>query len=115
MSGELAATATPPKGVVGPKISGGCAADRWIDGDAGYDIDQHWIKLGPLQFYEITQESHYIGLMAPGRWTVRGGYVPMREDTLSNYRDALQERGCSTVPELHSEIVAITAKGKVVK
>jgi len=115
ISGELAATATPPKGVVGPKSSGGCAADRWMEGDAGNDIDQHWIKLGPLQFYEITAESHYIGLIAPGRWTVGGGYVPIREDTLSLYRDALKERGCSTVPELHSETVAITAKGKLVK
>ncbi len=110
ISGELAAKATPPKGVAGRKISGGCAADRLMDGDAGNDIDQHWIKLGPLQFYEITEESRYISLIATGLWIIEGGYVPMREDTLSLYRDAMKERGCSGVPELHSAKVEINVK-----
>jgi len=113
--GELAATATPPKGVIGPKTSGGCAADRWMDRDAGYDIDQRWIKLGPLQSYEITHESRFIGLTAPGRWTIQAGYVPMREDAQSRYQDALKERGCSSVPELHSPNVTISVKGKPAK
>jgi len=69
----------------------------------GYDIDQHWIKLGPLQSYEITKESHSIGLMAPRPWTVEAGYVPMRADTQSLYQVALRERGCSDVPELHGK------------
>jgi hypothetical protein len=49
IDGELRATATPPKGVAGPKSSGGCVGDPAMDRNAGYDIDQHWIKLGPLQ------------------------------------------------------------------
>jgi hypothetical protein len=110
ISGQLAATATPPKGVAVPKISGGCAADRWIDRDAGYDIDQHWIKIAPLQSYEITKESHSIGLIAPGRWAIEAGYVPMREDTQSLYENAMKERGCSNVPELHSAKAAISVR-----
>lgn len=111
-AGSLGCT---PKGVVVPRTSGGCAACRWGVGDAGHDIDEHWIKLAPFRSYKITQESHTIALMAPGRWKVEGGYVPIREDTLSLYQDALKERGCSIVPELHSEKVAITAKSKLVK
>jgi hypothetical protein len=110
MDGELRVTATPPKGVAGPKNSGGCIADPAIDRDAGYDIDRHWIKLGPLQSYEITKESHSIGLMAPGRWTVEAGYVPMQANAQSLYHDALKERGCSSVPELHSSKVTISVK-----
>ena len=107
---SLEATATPPKGVAGPKNNGGCIADPAMDRDAGYDIDQHWIKLGPLQSYEITKESHSIGLMAPGRWTVEAGYVPMQANAQSPYQGALKERGCSSVPELHSSKVTISVK-----
>ncbi len=110
IDGELRATATPPKGVAGPKNSGGCIADPAIDRDAGHDIDQHWIKLGPLQSYEITKESHSIGLMAPGRWTVEAAYVPMQANAQSPYQDALKEQGCSSVPELHSSRVTISVK-----
>jgi hypothetical protein len=115
IDGELAATATPPKGVFEPKTSGGCASDRWTDGDAGADLDQHWIKLGPLQYYEIEQESRYITFTSQGRWLVDGGYVPMREDTLSLYKDAMKERGCSSVPELHSEKLEIRVKRRPAK
>ena len=111
--GELAATATPPKGVVLPKANGGCAADRWIKTDAGHDIDEHWIKLSPQQSQEFKSESRLIVLIAPGRWTVEAGYSPAREDTLSLYQDAMKERGCSVVPELHSEKVVITATGEL--
>ena len=107
ISGELAATATPPKGVAMPNTNGGCAADRRIDRDAGYDVDHHWIKLPPLQSYETTRESHVVGLIAPGKWTVGAGYVSMRSDTLSIYHDALKERGCEVVPELQSEKASI--------
>jgi hypothetical protein len=58
-------------------------ANPAMDRDAGYDIDQHWIKLGPLQSYEITKESHSIGLMASGRWTVEAGYVPMQANAIA--------------------------------
>lgn len=112
ISGELAAIATPPKGVTKPKVNHGCAADRWVKEDAGDDIDQHWIKLAPLQSYEMTWESHYVGLIAPGRWTIEAGYVPMREDTRSLYEDAMKERGCSNIPELHSQKVAIIVKSR---
>jgi len=115
VDGELAATATPPKGVVGPRTGRGCAADRWMDRDVGYDIEQNWIKLGPLQSYAITQESHAIGLTAPGRWKIQAGYVPVREDAQSRYQDALKERGCSSVPELHSPNVTISVKEKSAK
>jgi len=110
IDGELRATATPPKGVAGPKNSGGCIADPAMDRDAGYDIDQHWIKLGLLHSYEITKESHSIGLMAPGRWTVDAAYVPMQANAQSPYQVALKERGCSSVPELHSSKVTISVK-----
>jgi hypothetical protein len=110
VDGELRVTATPPKGIAGPKSSGGCVADPAIDRDAGYDIDQHWIKLGPLQSYEITNESHSIGLIVPGRWTVEAGYVPMQANARSPYQDALKERGCSSIPELHSSKVTISVK-----
>jgi hypothetical protein len=113
ISGELAASATPPKGVVMPKINGGCAADRWMDRDAGHDIDEHWIKLPPQQSHEFTSESHLIGLIAPGRWVVEAGYTPAREDTLSLNKDAMKERGCSVVPGLQSEKVVIEAKGEL--
>jgi hypothetical protein len=76
--GELAATATPPKGVVLPKANGGCAADRWIKTDAGHDIDEHWIKLPPQQSHEFKSESRLIVLIAPGDWTVEAGYTPAR-------------------------------------
>jgi hypothetical protein len=82
---------------------------RWTE-IAGYDIDRHWIKLGLLQSYEITKESHFIGLMAPGRWTVEAGYVPMRANAQSPYQDSLKERGCSNIPELHSSKVTISVK-----
>jgi len=113
ISGELAATATPPKGVVMPKIGGGCAADRRIDRDAGHDIDEHWIKLSPQQSHEFKSESRLITLIAPGQWTVEAGYSPAREDTLSLYQDAMKERGCSVVPELHSGKVVIMAVGEL--
>lgn len=113
ISGELAATAMPPKGVVVPKNNGGCAADRRIDRDAGHDIDEHWIKLSPRESHEFKSESRLIFLIAPGLWTVEAGYTPAREDTLSLYKDALKERGCTVVPELHSEKVVITAKGEL--
>lgn len=112
ISGELGTNATPPAGVTKPKINHGCASDRWVKEDAGDDIDQHWIKLAPLQFYEMTWESHYIGLSSPGVWTIEAGYVPMREDTRSLYADAMKERGCSNVPELHSQKVAIIVKSR---
>ena len=113
ISGELAATATPPKGVSGPKFGGGCAADRWGNGDVGFDIDQHWIKLGPLQSYEVTQRARFIGLIAPGRWMVEAGYVPMRGDTLSEYQGALKERGCSILPELHLPRISLSVGAPV--
>jgi hypothetical protein len=81
-----------------------------MDRDAGYDIDQHWIKLGPLQSYEIRKESHSIGLTAPGLWTVEAAYVPMQANAQSRYQNALRERGCSSVPELHSSKVTISVK-----
>jgi hypothetical protein len=113
ISGELAAIATPPKGVVMPKANGGCAADRWIDKDAGHDIDEHWIKLAPQQSHEFKSESRLINLIAPGQWTVEAGYTPAREDTQSLYQDAMKERGCTIVPELHSERVAMIAVGEL--
>ena len=113
ISGGLGATATPPKGVKLPNTNGGCATDRRIDQNAGYDIDQHWIKLAPAQSYETTPQSRLIQLIAPGKWTVDAGYYPAREDTLSLYQDALTARGCSIVPELHSEKVVVTAKGEL--
>jgi hypothetical protein len=111
IGGGFGATATPPKGVTLPK-NGGCATDRFIDKNAGYDIDHHWIKLAPGQTYESTQ-NRLIQLIAPGKWTVDAGYYPAREDTLSLYQDALSARGCDIVPELHSEKVVITAKGEL--
>ncbi|HSY99221.1 MAG TPA: hypothetical protein VK788_06980 [Terriglobales bacterium] len=110
VAGVLRATATAPKGVAGPKNSWGCIADPAMDRDAGYDIDQHWIKLGPLQSYEIRKESHSIGLTAPGLWTVEAAYVPMQANAQSRYQNALRERGCSSVPELHSSKVTISVK-----
>ena len=112
IGGGFGATAIPPKGVTLPKNSG-CGADRFIDKDAGDDIDHHWIKLAPAQSYETTQQSRLIQLIAPGKWAVDAGYYPAREDTLSLYHDALNARGCNIVPELHSEKVVITAKGEL--
>lgn len=113
ISGELAATATPPKGVSRPTVGGGCAACRFVDRDAGFDIDHHWIKLAPLQSYEIKRESHSIILMGAGGWLVDGGYVPMREDTQSLYQSALKERGCTLLPELHSPKVRVLVKTSI--
>jgi hypothetical protein len=78
--------------------------------DAGYDIDQHWIKLAPLQTYEITWPSRLIKLSAPGRWTIEAGYVPMREDTLSLYKDAMKDRGCNSPQQIHSGKLEIFVK-----
>lgn len=112
IDGELGVEAIPPKGTPRPKIGYGCAADRLMDRDAVYDIDRHWIKLRPGQSYEIAAESHSVALSAPGRWTIEGGYVPMREDTLSMYKNAMKERGCIGVPQLHSGQLEINVRNK---
>jgi hypothetical protein len=113
--GELAADATPPKGVTGPKHNGGCAADRFGAANWMSDIDDHWLKLGRLQSYEITKESQSIGLTAPGQWTVEAGYVPMNTDGLPELRKALTDRGCRSVPALHSTKLIVTVKENNVK
>jgi len=80
-----------------------------------FDIDQHWIKLGLLQSYEITQESQSIRLVVQGRWLVEAGYVPVRADARSLYGKALEERGCSLPPELHSAKAEILVRPKTQK
>jgi hypothetical protein len=112
ISGGFGTTAIPPRGVTLPK-NGGCAADRFGDKEAGYDIDHHWIKLAPAQTYEITQQSRLIQLIAPGKWTIDAGYYPAREDTLSLYQDAMKARRCNVVPQLHAGQVVITATGEL--
>jgi hypothetical protein len=109
ISGQLAVSAAPPPGVNIPRVGGGCAACRRLDRDAAYDIDQHWIKLGPQQSYEVTQSANHIGLIARGKWTLEAGYVPVREDTESLYDSAMKTRACGKLPELHSAKVTIMA------
>jgi hypothetical protein len=113
IDGELGTDTTPPKRVSTPKLGTGCAADRGVfDRDWDSDIDQHWIQLGPLQSYEIT---HPIDLTDSGLWLVEAGYVPMRRDAQSPYEQALKERGCSLLPELHSKKARLFVRAKAQK
>jgi hypothetical protein len=106
-SGELAAGATPPRKALDSGVGGGCAADRWVREDLSLDVDKHWIKLEKLQSYEASEPSRVIQLTVPGRWKVDGGYVPMREDAASQYAEVLKVKGCTLLPELHSEKVTV--------
>ena len=115
LDGELGAQATPPNGVSTPWVGSACMADMVRNQDVGSDIDQRWIKLGPSQSFEITHNDYSIGLTHSGRWSLEAGYVPLSKDTQSFYEQALKERGCSLLPELHSRKASVFVNAKAPK
>ncbi len=111
IDGELGSHATLLQGHLRPHgLNGGCAADHFVFGDLGADIDKNWIKLGAHQSYQITQKSKSIDLSDAGQWLIEAGYVPMREDAVSLYQSALKDRGCTLLPELHSKKTEISVQ-----
>lgn len=110
LDGGLAAEATPPQGAMVPQRNEGCGSDRLAGNDLGEDIDLNWVKLRRHHSYWVTHRSDLISLTAAKNWTIQAGYGAMSEVTWLQYRSALQVRGCSPLPELHSPKLTVRVK-----